>query len=135
MFRLTQQNIPTEIAALKEALNPKAERGTGYYLRSGKFVYVCWKDSRVVLVVSIAYPGHASEKNTSRTVFNPSTGIPECVEIQHPLVADKYNQFVDGVDNSDQFLAYHNTFRKTVCVPMLCPSIRDVLAMLLSQMQ
>jgi len=35
-FRLTQQNIPTEMPALKEALNPKAvERGTGYYLRSG----------------------------------------------------------------------------------------------------
>lgn len=41
-FRLTRHNIPTEMAALKEALKPKAvERGTGYYLRSGKFVYMC----------------------------------------------------------------------------------------------
>ena len=114
-FRLTWQNIPTEMAALKEALNPKAvERGTGYYLRSGKFVYMCWKDSRVVLVMSTAYPGHASEKHASRTVVNLSTGIAECVEIQHPLVVEKYNQFMGGVDKSDQFLAYHNILRKTV---------------------
>ena len=40
-----------------------------------EFVYVCWKDSRVILVMSTAHPGHASEKKAARTVINRSTGI------------------------------------------------------------
>lgn len=64
--------------------------------------------------MSTAYPGRASEKHASRTVVNPFTGIPEHVEIQRPLVVKKYNQFMGGVDKSDQFLAYHNILRKTV---------------------
>ena len=64
--------------------------------------------------MSTAYPGHVSEKNVSRTVVNPSSGIPERVEIQCPLVVEKYNQFMGGVDKTDQFLAYHNILRKTV---------------------
>ena len=62
--------------------------------------------------MSTAYPGRASEKHASRTVVNPFTGIPERIEIQRPLVVKKYNQFMGGVDKSDQFLAYHNILRK-----------------------
>lgn len=64
--------------------------------------------------MSTAYPGRASEKYAFRTVVNPFTGIPERIEIQRPLVVKKYNQFMGGVDKSDQFLAYHNILRKTV---------------------
>ena len=36
------------------------------------------------------------------------------MEIPRPIAIEKYNQFMCGVDKSDQYLAYHNVLQKTV---------------------
>lgn len=36
------------------------------------------------------------------------------MEIPRPIAIEKYNQFMGGVDKSDQYLAYHNVLQKTV---------------------
>lgn len=41
------------------------------------------------------------------------TAVPR-QEIFHPLIIEIYNKFKEGIDKSDQFLAYHNVLQKTV---------------------
>ena len=65
--------------------------------------------------MSVAHPGHASETQVTRKMVEPSTGAIQQQQIPHPLIIEKYNKFMGGVDKSDQFIAYHNVFRKTVC--------------------
>ena len=61
-FRLTQQNTPTEIAALKETLNPRAlERGTGIlssslYTCAGRTVELFWLCPRYPYCIQHAVP-------------------------------------------------------------------------------
>jgi len=76
-------------------------------------MYTCWRDSRTVLALSTAHPGHESEVKVTRKVIEP-TGTKKLNEIPRPVIIEKYNKFMGGVDKSDQFIAYHNVLRKTV---------------------
>ena len=110
-LRVDRKDVPKDVKELKEALGGrKVPRGTGYYLRDGDLVYVCWRDSRPVLALSVPYPGHQSDTKVTRKVGSSSVRQ----EIFRPLIIEKYNKFMGGVDKSDQFLAYHNVLRKTV---------------------
>ena len=53
----------------------------------------------MVKVISTAYPGH-SEHSVPRKIFNRDTGRKEEVSIPRPIVIDKYNMFMGGVDKS-----------------------------------
>jgi len=68
--RADRRSIPNPVKDLTASLSGlKVARGTGKYLRFldrssdsesyEKTVYTCWRDSRVVCVMSTAYPGHA----------------------------------------------------------------------------
>jgi len=47
---------------LKIALGERMiSRGTEYCIRKGAIMYTCWRDSRTVLALSTAHPGHESE--------------------------------------------------------------------------
>lgn len=42
-LRVDREDVPKGVKKLKEALGGrKVPRGTGYYLRTGDLVYVCW---------------------------------------------------------------------------------------------
>ena len=73
-------------------------------------VYTVWRDTRAVCVMSSAFPDH-SESTVSTKKINSKTGT---MDIAIPLVVQKYNKYMGGVDKSDQYLAYHNVLRKTV---------------------
>ena len=65
--------------------------------------------------MSTAYPGH-SENKVSRTAFDKQTKKKgtHLISVSKPIVFDKYNAFMVGVDKSDQLLSYHNVLQKTV---------------------
>ena len=113
---MNRRGIPDSVKLLKELLDKKSNpRGTGYYIRppESQLVYVCWRDAKAVLLISTAFPGH-SESTVSRKVVNPASGRCEVLDVTCPLVREKYNKYMGGVDKSDQYLAYHNVLRKTV---------------------
>jgi hypothetical protein len=115
-LRADRKDVPKDVKELKEALGGrKVPRGTGYYLRTGDIVYVCWRDSRPVLALSASFPGHQSNTKVTRKVGSSASAHAAArQEIFRPLVIEMYNKFMGGVDKSDQFLAYHNVLRKTV---------------------
>ena len=112
-LRTNRTGVPSSIVSLKQALEKKTERGTGYYIRdpTGDIVYVCWRDVRVVTLLSTAYPGH-SEATVTRTTR--VSGQAQKVTVPIPIAVAKYNISMGGVDKSDQLLSYHNVLRRTV---------------------
>ena len=87
------------------------ERGTGYHVRNSSTVYVCWRDVRVVTLISTPYPSH-SEATVLRRACE--SGEVKKVNVPIPIAVAKYNESRGGVDKSDQYLAYHNVLRRTV---------------------
>ena len=113
-LKVDRKDVPKDVKELKEALGgKKVPHGTGYYLRDGDLVDVCWRDNKPVLALSVSYPGHQSDTKVTRKVGS-SASTAAWQEIFRPLIIQNYNQFMGGVDKSDEFLAYHNILRKTV---------------------
>ena len=63
--------------------------------------------------MSTCHPGHQSPNLVSRNCLG-ADGKRTTMEIPRPIAIEKYNQFMGGVDKSDQYLAYHNVLWKTV---------------------
>ena len=107
-LRTNRVGVPSSVVALKAVLEKeKTDRGTGDYVRTSSTGYVCWKDVRVVTLISTAYLGHSEGTVSRRT----SAGK---VAVQVPLPVVIYNSSMGGVDKSDQYFSYHNTLRRTV---------------------
>ena len=125
------QSTESVTSADQEDQDPRSEscataEPPSYYLRPAKgeevivevsddqnpspVVYTVWRDTCAVCVMSLAFPGH-SESTVSKKKINSKTGT---MDIAIPLVVQKYNKYMGGVDKSDQYLAYHNVLRKTV---------------------
>ena len=71
-LRTNRRGVPGDVVVLKEALDKRSvTRGTGYYIRDpeSSIVYSCWRDKRVVTVMTTAHPGH-SERNVERKVID-----------------------------------------------------------------
>ena len=105
-LRTNRVGVPSSVVDVKRLLE-KADRGTGYYIRTSSTVYVCWRDVRVVTIISTACLGH-SEGTVMRRVKGGKVTVPV------PLAVVKYNASMGGVDKSDQYLSYHNVLRRTV---------------------
>lgn len=75
-------------------------------------LYTVWRDTCAVCVMSSVFPGHS--ENTVSKKKNPITGAMDMCDIAVPLVVQKYNKYMGGVDKSDQYLSYHNILCKTV---------------------
>ena len=126
-LRTNRTGVPSSVVALKQALEKKTERGTGYYIHdpSDNIVYVCWRDVRVVTLLSTAYPGH-SEATVTRTTR--VSGQAQKVTVPIPIAVAKYNISMGGVDKSDQLLSYHNCFAVQYATGRLYPTMELMLA-------
>ena len=81
-LRVNRRGVPESVAQLKTVLSRSdVPRGTGYYIRDGEDVYVCWRDNSVVCVMSNCYPGH-SQGTVRRTGRNQDGGF-EPVDVPH----------------------------------------------------
>ena len=112
-LRTNRTGVPESVVQVKqELMKTKTARGTGYYVHESSTTYVCWRDVRVVTVITTAYPGHYEHYVTRKV--RKASGQMEAVDIPRPIAVEKYNRYMGGVDKSDQFLSYHNVLRKTV---------------------
>jgi len=102
-----RKDVPEDIETLKVALTgSKVVCGTGYYLREGDIVYTCWTDSRPVLAMSVAYPGHASDTKVTRRIVEPSTRTLQQQQISRPLIIEKHNKYMGGVISPTIIIMY-----------------------------
>lgn len=111
-LRTNRAGVPDSVIQVKqELMKTKTARGTGYYVHESSTTYICWRDVRVVTMITTVYPGHY-EHYVTRKVQN--AGQMEKIDIPWPIAVEKYNRYMGGVDKSDQSLSYHNVLRKTV---------------------
>ena len=97
---------------LDNPLPVKAERGTSRWFRDGQTIFVKWKDTKVVCVISSYYPA------TRREMVERGKGklvggryVKERVNI--PPAIKGYNGHMGGVDLSDQLLKCYEIIRKS----------------------
>ena len=97
---------------LDNPLPVKAERGTSRWFRDGQTIFVKWKDTKVVCVISSYYPA------TGREMVERGKGklvggryVKERVNI--PPAIKGYNGHMGGVDLSDQLLKCYEIIRKS----------------------
>lgn len=106
-LKTTRQGLPNKVKTLAQALNRSdIRRGTGYYIRErdSSDVYVCWQGNKCIRVLSNSYPGNDAGTATRRTKDRAG----RYSQIYVPLLAaiKYYNQFMGGVDTSDQLIGY-----------------------------
>ena len=108
-----RRGVPKEVLEMKNYA-AKCRRGTGYYFRNPgcDLTYCVWQDTKTVTMVSTAYPAH-SENTVVRRVKDSVTGLSTSENVPCPLMLEKYNKSMGGVDLSDQFISYHRISRKT----------------------
>ena len=111
-LRTNRRGIPSSVLEMKAALSrADVPRGTGYYIRDSDDVYVCWRDNNCVCVMSNEHPGHS--EGTARRAAKTSTGAYQTADVPLPATVKYYNQFMGGVDKSDQLISYHRILRQT----------------------
>ena len=114
--------VPPEIIDIKKIVEKSSiPRGTGYYFRSplSKVTYCVWHDTKTVVLVSTAYPGHSKE-TVQRRMKDPATNQSTVMSVPCPDMLIKYNKSMGGVDKSDQFTSYHKVTRKTAKYRKTC---------------
>ena len=83
------------------------ERGQDHWVRDREIVYVMWRDTKVVTIMSTMH--HASGTETVVQKVKDKDGH---LLRKKPAILD-YNLNTGGVDLSDQAISYHNILRKT----------------------
>ena len=112
-LRVSRTGVPEAVKELNSVLKRRdVPRGTGYYIRSSSAVFVCWRDNDCVTVASNSYPGHVD--GTARRKSKDQMGVHSAVDVPLPSAIRRYNQFMGGVDKSDQLISYHRVLRQTV---------------------
>ena len=87
----------------------KHKRGDVRWVRHSPVLALQWLDSKPVSILSTLHSANDQVTCMRRTKVN---GKFEKVNIPQPLSVHDYNQFMNGVDRSDQMLACHNISRK-----------------------
>ena len=97
---------------LGNPLPVKAERGTSRWFREGQTVFVKWKDTKVVCVISSFYPATGRDFiERGRGTLVDGRYVKQRVNIPPPVKG--YNNNMGGVDLSDQLLKCYEIIRKS----------------------
>ena len=95
--------MPDEVKDLWAKMSPKATiRGSGGYVRVENLVYAIWKNTKCIVVMSLSHPGHSMK--TVLCNCKDSDGKRQKVPVPIPEPVYQYNQFMGGVDCSDQLI-------------------------------
>ena len=108
-LRTNRHGVPKEVRQLKDILSKKSVP-RGIRPPNSNTVFVVWKDSSCVAVMSTCYPGHST--STVKRHMKESTGH-HIKDVPIPSAIARYNKFMGGVDKSDQFISYNRVLRKT----------------------
>ena len=91
----------------------RKDRGDMRWERDGKCLAMQWKDNRVVTVLTTISNANQHVKVT-RKVKDADGKWTKDNNVKQPKAIDLYNQFMNGVDRSDQILAKNNSLRKCI---------------------
>ena len=95
---------------LQNPLPKQASRGTSRWFRDGQLVFVKWKDTKEVSVLSTYYPATGTDTVVRRKKEN---GKFLQLEVNIPPPIKHYNVSMGSVDLSDQLLQSYAVLRKT----------------------
>lgn len=99
----------------ENAIDKKSPRGTIRWIRDD-LLYVKWMDTREVSICSSIYPAYSGE--TVLRWQKRGDGQFQRVPIPRPTAIGQYNQYMGGVDTSDQMLGTNSVHRKTMRWPI-----------------
>ncbi len=106
--RVKREGFPMSMRHVK-VWAKKLPRGTMRWIRESDLLILQWIDNKPVsLVTSI-------DSANDRVVAKRRTkkrGVYQELEVDQPYAVHRYNQYMNGVDRSDQMLASHNVIRK-----------------------
>ena len=89
-----------------------APRGTIRWIRNAELLFVKWKDTREVGMLSTVHKACGNDTVHKKTK-NDRTGVLERVEIPIPPAVKAYNTGMGGLELSDQLVRYYQVFQKT----------------------
>ena len=108
----SRRDFPPSLKPQKAELGKRnIERGEGRWVRDGDIVYVMWRDTKVVTIMSTMH--HASGTETVVRKVKDKDGHLLRKEVSIPPAILDYNLNMGGVDLSDQAISYYNTLQKT----------------------
>ena len=111
-LKIGRTGVPQLVKDQFAELSPESTpRGTGAYVRDGNLVYSIWKDTKCIMVLSSQHPGH-SEGTVVRN-WSDNKGQRQRGDVPVPVSVYNYNQYMGGVDRSDQLIKYYNVLRQT----------------------
>ncbi len=87
------------------------ESGFYDYRSSGPLLACVWKDKRIIHFLSTM---HVAEAQEEATVMRRRHNDGRRVSVTCPPCLVDYQQFMRGVDHSDQMINYYNSGRRTV---------------------
>ena len=108
--RSNRKGFPKEFKDTVKKWEKAAERGDVRWVRDGEVVIMQWKDNKAVSVMSSFHAGHEHTTTKRNTRVN---GERKVKIIQQPNAVHQYNQYMGGVDRSDQLIGNYNVLRKT----------------------
>ena len=106
MWDTNRKFYPAELA-YKASEGTKRQRGFFDYRSNGPLMACIWKDKKIINFLSTM---HCAEANTSIT-RTARDGSEE--EISCPPCLPDYQEFMRGVDLSDQRISYYNVGRRS----------------------
>ena len=108
--RPNRKGFPKELKETMKKWDKESERGELRWVRDEDVVVIQWKDNRVVSVMSSFHSGshHTTTRRNTR-----KNGRHEVLQIKQPFAIHDYNQYMGGVDRSDQLIGTYNILRKT----------------------
>ena len=86
-----------------------AERGDVRWVRNSHVLALQWIDCKPVSILTTLY---SANDQVSCKRKAKKRGVHSKLTVPQPLAIHEYNQYMNGVDRSDQMLAYHNVSRK-----------------------
>lgn len=106
-MRQNRQGVPEQVRQADWA--KKGKRGDMRFVREGPVGFFQWKDNKVVTVASTIH-NNAGHSVASRRVKD-GRGFRK-IKVRQPKAIAEYNQFMLGVDRSDQLIGKYNVLRK-----------------------
>nr|XP_054750142.1 piggyBac transposable element-derived protein 4-like [Lytechinus pictus] len=105
-----RKGFPKEMKASTVQWGKQAHRGNMRWERDGEIVIIQWKDNKAISLMSSFHAasefGHCLRRVKEDGAFRRKI-------VKQPKVVQSYNQYMGGVDKSDQLLSKYDLLRKT----------------------
>ncbi|XP_066560061.1 piggyBac transposable element-derived protein 4 isoform X2 [Amia ocellicauda] len=95
----------------QNAMTKQSERGSIRWIRRGSLLFVKWMDCRELSFCSTIHNAFSGEMTRKRV--KSKDGKCETKKVNIPTAVKQHNQFVGGVDLSNQLIQYYTVLHKT----------------------